>query len=115
VAVAVQQETPKDVEREFWRTTGAMMMGWFLGILVGTFIGNVVGDIDRLGLDAVFPAALLAIIGNLIRSGDGRIAAVAGGLICIVLLPVAPAGIPIILSVLGVAVAIILRRPEAVR
>ncbi|NCG24342.1 MAG: hypothetical protein GWP47_09480 [Actinobacteria bacterium] len=115
VAVAIQQETPKDVEREFWRTTAALMTGWFLGILVGTFIGNVVGDIDRLGLDAVCPAALLAIIGNLIRSGDGRIAAVAGGLICIVLLPVAPAGVPIILSVFGVAVAITFRRSGAAR
>lgn len=115
VAVAIQQETPKDVEREFWRTTAAMMIGWFLGIFVGTFIGNVVGDIDRLGLDAVFPAALLAIIGNLIRSGDGRVAAIAGGLICVVLLPVAPAGVPIILSVFGVAVAIIFRRSGAAR
>ncbi len=115
VAVAVQQETPEAVEREFWRTTAAMMVGWFSGILIGTFIGNVVGDIDRLGLDAVFPAALLAIIGNLIRTGEGRIAGIAGGIICLLLIPVAPAGVPIILSVLGVAVAISVRRAEATR
>lgn len=113
VAVAVQQETPEAVEREFWRTTAAMMVGWFSGIVVGTFVGNVVGDIDRLGLDAVFPAALLAIIGNLIRAGDGRIAGIAGGVICILLIPVAPAGVPIILSVLGVVVAISVRRSGA--
>ena len=45
------------------------------------------------GLDAVFPAALLAIIGNLLRTAEGMAAAVAGGLICLVLLPVAPAGV----------------------
>ncbi len=110
VAVAVQQETPEAVEREFWRTTAAMMIGWFSGIFIGTFIGNVVGDIDRLGLDAVFPAALLAIIGNLVRTGEGRVAAVAGGVICIVLLPIASAGVPIILSVFGVVVAILVSR-----
>lgn len=106
VAVGIQQSAAPAVEREFWRTTAAMMLGWFSGIAVGTFLGNVLGDVDRLGLDAVFPAALLAIIGNLLRTQDGLIAAVAGGLICIVLIPLAPAGVPIIASVLGVGVAL---------
>ena len=106
VAVGIQQATPPAVEREFWRTTAAMMLGWFPGIAVGTFLGNVLGDVDRLGLDAVFPAALLAIVGNLLRTQEGLTAAVAGGLICLVLLPLTPAGVPIIASVLGVAVAL---------
>ena len=95
VAMGIQQSTPATVEREFWRTTAAMMLGWFPGIAVGTFLGNVLGDVDRFGLDAVFPAALLAIIGNLLRTREGRSAAVAGGLICLVLLPLTPAGVPI--------------------
>lgn len=106
VAVGVQQPTPAAVEREFWRTTAAMMVGWFSGIAVGTFLGNVLGDVDRLGLDAVFPAALLAIIGNLLRTREGRSAGIAGGLICLVLLPLTPAGVPIIASVAGVMVAL---------
>lgn len=110
VAVAVQQPTPEGVEREFWRTTAGMMIGWFAGIAVGTFLGDVLGDTQRLGLDAVFPAALLAIIGNLLRTKDGRIAGVAGGVLCLVLLPVAPAGLPIILSLGGVAIAILLSK-----
>lgn len=106
VAVGIQQATPEAVEREFWRTTAAMMIGWFPGIAVGTFLGNVLGDVDRFGLDAVFPAALLAIIGNLLRTREGMAAAVAGGLVCLALLPLAPAGVPIILSVAGVVVAL---------
>jgi len=106
VAVGIQQTTPATVEREFWRTTAAMMVGWFAGIAVGTFLGNVLGDVDRFGLDAVFPAALLAIIGNLLRTKEGLTAAVAGGLICLVLLPLTPAGVPIIASVLGVVAAL---------
>lgn len=112
VAVAVQQPTPAGVEREFWRTTVGMMIGWFSGITVGTFLGNVLGDTQRLGLDAVFPAALLAIIGSLLRTRDGRAAGLAGGVICLLLLPIVPAGLPIILSVLGVAVALILVRED---
>lgn len=105
VAVGVQQATPQEVEREFWRTTAGMFSGWFTGIAVGTWLGNVIGDTQRLGLDAVFPAAMLAIIANLLRTKDGGIAGLAGGLICLALLPIAPAGLPIILSVFGVAIA----------
>ena len=98
--------TPAAVEREFWRTTAAMMLGWFSGIAIGTFLGNVLGDVDRFGLDAVFPAALLAIIGNLLRTNEGLTSAVAGGLICLALIPLAPAGVPIIASVVGVVIAL---------
>lgn len=108
VAIAVQQSTPEAVEREFWRTTIGMMLGWFIGIGVGSFLGDVMGDTSRLGLDAVFPAALLAIIGNLLRTEDGRVAGLAGGLICIALIPIVPAGLPIILSLGGVAIAVVL-------
>jgi len=113
VAIAVQQHTPKAVEREFWRTTAGMMIGWFGGVAVGTFLGDVLGDTSRLGLDALFPAALLAIIGNLLRTRDGRNAAIAGGLLCLVLLPIAPAGLPIILSLGGVVVAVLLSKNVA--
>jgi len=107
VAVAVQQETPRQVEREFWRTTAGMFLGWFSGLAVGTLLGNVLGDTQRFGLDAIFPAALLAIIGNLLRQRDGCIAGIAGGIICLILLPFIPAGLPIILSVFGVAIALV--------
>ena len=111
-AIAVQQHTPEAAEREFWRTTAGMMLGWFSGVAVGTFLGDVLGDTSRLGLDALFPAALLAIIGNLLRTRDGRNAGIAGGLFCLVLLPIVPAGLPIILSLGGVAVAILLSKDE---
>lgn len=113
VAIAVQQPSPEGVQREFWRTTAGMMLGWFSGIAVGTFLGDVVGDTSRIGLDALFPAALLAIIGNALRQRDGFIAGISGGLICLVLLPFVPAGIPIILSIFGVAVAMMMVRQPA--
>lgn len=106
VAIAVQQSDSSAVEREFWRVTAAMMIGWFPGIVVGTFVGDVVGDIDRLGLDAVFPAALLSIIAGLLRTGEGFAAGIAGAVICLALIPIAPAGVPIIASVLGALVGV---------
>lgn len=106
VGLAVQQRTPAMVVRVFWRVTAAMHTGWYLGIVVGVFLGNVLGDTERLGLDAVFPAALLAIIGNLLRQRAGATAALVGGALCLVLIPVAPAGVPIIVSLAGAFVAL---------
>ena len=106
VGLAIQQRTPSQVVRVFWRVTAAMHAGWYLGIVVGVFLGNVIGDADRLGLDAVFPAALLAIIGNLLRRRPGAVAAAVGGLLCLVLIPIAPAGVPIIVSLAGALVAL---------
>lgn len=106
VAVAIQQPEPRTVEREFWRVTVAMFIGWFAGIGAGTFLGNIVGDTARFGLDAVFPAALLAIIGSLLRRRDGMVTGIAAAAICVALIPVAPAGLPIILSVVAVAIAV---------
>jgi predicted branched-subunit amino acid permease len=106
VTIAVQQHHPRQVVRVFWRVTAAMFAGWTAGTVVGVFLGNVIGDADRLGLDAVFPAALLAIIGNLLRRRDGAAAAALGGVLCVVLIPISPAGIPIIASLAGALIAL---------
>jgi predicted branched-subunit amino acid permease len=113
VGVAMQQATPADVRRAFWMVTAAIHAGWWPGTFVGVFLGNVIGDAQRWGLDVVFPALLLAIIGNALRQRQGMIAAVTGGVLCAALVPVAPAGVPIIVSVVGAVVAV-RARPGAV-
>jgi len=112
VTWAIQQRRAADVVRVFWRATAAMHLGWLSGIAVGVFLGNVIGDAERFGLDAVFPAALLAIIGNLLRRRSGALAAAVGGGLCLLLIPVAPAGIPIIASLAGAIVALATTPPE---
>ena len=107
VTFAIQQRAARDVARVFWRVTAAMHLGWFAGTLVGVTLGNVIGDADRYGLDAVFPAALLAIIGGLLRERPAALAAAVGGGLCLVLIPIAPAGLPIIASLVGAIVALV--------
>jgi len=106
VTWAIQQRTAREVMRVFWRTTAAMHIGWVSGIAIGVFLGNVIGDAQRFGLDAMFPAALLAIIGNLLRRRSGALAAAVGGGLCLVLIPISPAGVPIIVSLTGAIVAL---------
>ena len=113
VGVAMQQTTPSTVMAAFWWVTGALHLGWWCGTFTGVFLGNIIGDANRLGLDAVFPALLLAIIANLLRQRPGLVAAVVGGGLCAALLPIAPAGTPIILSLTGAVVALKVPEPEA--
>jgi predicted branched-subunit amino acid permease len=103
VTLAIQQQGESAVRSAFWRTTGCMLFGWWIGSAVGVFLGNILGDTDRLGLDMVFPAALLSIIGNLLRQREGLVAAIVGVAVLVILFPFAPAGLPLLLSVVGVA------------
>lgn len=111
VAMAIQQTDGRLVAKAFWRVTAALMAGWWTGTIVGVFLGNIIGDADRFGLDALFPAAMLAIIGNGLRQRDGALAALIGGGLCLALIPFVPAGIPIIASLTGAVIAVRITKP----
>jgi predicted branched-subunit amino acid permease len=69
---------------------------WVIGTVVGVLGGGIIGDTDRLGLDAIFPAFFVALLLKEIGDRRARGVALAGGLIALVLVPVAPAGVPIL-------------------
>jgi 4-azaleucine resistance transporter AzlC len=82
---------------------------WVGGTALGAVAGDVLGDPNRLGLDAAFPALFLALLMTLLVSRRTVVAAVAGGLIALVLLPFTPAGVPIIAAA-TVCLARVVRR-----
>ncbi len=69
---------------------------WVAGGAIGVFGGDILGDPKRFGLDAAFPALFLVLLLTLTVNRRTILAAVAGGLIALVLLPIAPAGVPVI-------------------
>jgi predicted branched-subunit amino acid permease len=69
---------------------------WVGGTAVGVLFGDVLGDPERLGLDAAFPALFLALLATQLVNRSAAAAALAGGLIALVLIPVAPPGVPVI-------------------
>ena len=69
---------------------------WVGGTSVGAAAGEALGDPESLGLDAAFPALFLALLVPQVRSRRALAAAVAGGAIALALLPLAPAGVPIV-------------------
>jgi 4-azaleucine resistance transporter AzlC len=70
---------------------------WVGGTALGVFAGEWIGDPATLGLDAIFPAFFLALlIEGELRPGRPALAAALGALIAVLLVPITPAGVPII-------------------
>lgn len=70
---------------------------WVGGTIVGVLAGNVVGDPERLGLDVVFPALFLALlVGELRGDGWALAATLLAAALALSLVPLAPAGVPVI-------------------
>ena len=69
---------------------------WVVFTAVGVVVGDLVGDPNRLGLDAAFPALFLALLLTQLGTRRAVAAALAGGAIALALVPVAAPGVPII-------------------
>ena len=91
-ARALEPDRARRVDRALARTAHARaraarvlrlrlraLPGWNLGTLVGALAGGAIGDPATLGLDAAFPASMLALLAPLLRRRDVRAAALAGG------------------------------------
>ncbi|XAY07235.1 Inner membrane protein YgaZ [Paraconexibacter sp. AEG42_29] len=88
--------------------TSVQYVSWVGGTVIGALGGSVIGDPDRLGLDAVYPAFFLALLVSELRDRRSRGVALAGSVIALALVPIAPAGVPVLAAS---AAAIIGLRP----
>ena len=75
---------------------GLLYLAWIGGTVVGVLLGNAIGDANRLGLDAAFPALFLALLVPQLTGRRRLAAALLGGGIALVLIPFTPAGVPIV-------------------
>jgi 4-azaleucine resistance transporter AzlC len=101
-AMARAQDRPDAARRAFLATGVSVWVGWNLGTLAGTLLGGGLGDPRSLGLDAMFPAAFLALLAPQLRRPGAPVAAIAGAVIAIAVVPFAPAGVPVIAALAGV-------------
>jgi len=69
---------------------------WLTGTAVGVFAGKALGDPKALGLDAIFPAFFLALLMAELRDRRSRGVAALGAVIALALVPIAPAGVPVL-------------------
>ena len=77
--------------------TGALLFVlWNVGTLAGALFGRAVGDPAALGLDAAAPAAFLALLWPRLADRTSRLVAAAAAVTALALVPVAPAGVPVL-------------------
>lgn len=98
-AMAIGQREPALSRIAFWWTFAGVYTFWNLTTLLGAVGAQALGDPTRFGLDAVVPAAFLALLAPRLRTGavERRVALVAA-LIALVLIPFTPPGVPVLVS-----------------
>lgn len=102
VAFALAQRETEQRRAAYWGCGIALFACWNLGVLAGAFGGTVITNTDAFGLDAAFPAVLLALILPAMRDPATRRAALAGVVIALVTAPFLPPGLPVLLALAGV-------------
>jgi 4-azaleucine resistance transporter AzlC len=84
-------------------TIGALLwVCWVGGTAAGVALGSVIGDPSRYGIDGAFAALFVALVATHVRSRPPARVAVLGAAIAAVLIPLTPAGIPIVVASLAV-------------
>ena len=103
-----------DLERKraaYWACGLGVLACWPGGAVIGGLIGSAVHDTSAFGLDAMFPAVILALIVKDLREVRTRRAALAGAAIALAATPFLPAGLPVLLAL--AAVLLLVRAPAA--
>lgn len=90
-------------------STAIQYVTWVSGTALGVLFGSALGDPRDLGVDAIYPAFFLALMIGEIRSGRALGVAATGALIAFALVPVAPAGVPVLVASLASLIGLIRR------
>ncbi len=87
--------------------TGVQYVAWVIGTSAGVAVPGL--DARALGLDAVFPAFFLSLLVGEVRDGRRARVALGAAALALALVPVAPAGVPVLVA--STAALVGLRRP----
>jgi predicted branched-subunit amino acid permease len=89
----------------FWATGMSVYVFWNLATLLGALGAKVLGDPRTLGLDAVIPAAFLALLWSRLKGRELWAIAVLSATVAIVLTPVLRPGLPVLAAALVAIIA----------
>jgi predicted branched-subunit amino acid permease len=89
--------------------TAASYPCWLGGTILGVLAGDAIGDPDRLGLDALFPAFFLALLytGELQSGRRAWLAAGLGAATALALVDFGPPGLPVIAASLAALIGLV--------
>ena len=100
VSIAQERHGEEGMKLGFWTTGIGVYLFWNLFTLLGAIAAGAIGDPAALGLDAAVPAAFLALLWPRLKGPAPWAVAVATIALVLALVPIAPAGVPVITSAL---------------
>ncbi|MEV4194117.1 AzlC family ABC transporter permease [Streptomyces toxytricini] len=100
-AVALAQPDRRSARLGFTVTGLTLYVLWNLTTLLGVLGAEAIGDTAAWGLDAAGPAVFLALLAPMLRTGTERAVAVLAVVLGLGLLPVLPAGLPVLVAALA--------------
>jgi predicted branched-subunit amino acid permease len=104
-AMARAEDEPAAARRAFLATGVSVWICWNAGTLAGALLGSGLGDPRSLGLDAMFPAAFLALLAPQLRRPGAPATAIVGAAVAAAATPFTPAGVPLMLALTGLLAA----------
>jgi predicted branched-subunit amino acid permease len=91
-----------------WGVTVVNYPMWVGGTAIGVLAGDLIGDPERLGLDALFPAFFLGLlVGEATEGRRAWVAALLGATLALTLAPFTPPGVPIMTACLAALIALV--------
>lgn len=109
VAFALRHTDRARRRSAFWTCGVTLFTVWNIAVPLGVLAGSAVRNTAAFGLDATFPAVLLALALPTLTDGRTRTAAIGGASAAVALTPLLPAGLPVLAALGGLAA---LRRPR---
>ena len=108
-AMAIARDSVAESRLAFWATGLAVFTLWNLGTLIGALATHALPDPKVLGFDAAPPAAFLALLAPRLRAREPMAIALGAGVVALVCLPFVPAGVPLLIVAVLVAIFGVLR------
>lgn len=101
VAFALRQQTEAERRSAFWTCGIALYLSWNAATALGAVAGTIIQHPGSFGLDAAFPAMMLALALPAVTTRRAAAAVGTGALAAVALTPVLPAGLPVLASLAG--------------
>ncbi len=100
----ISQKSDALNKKAYWLSGLGILCVWPLGVLFGGLIGSYIEDPKVLGLDAMFPAILIALVLPKFDTYKKWISALSGACLSVASTPFLPLGIPALVALLGIFV-----------
>ncbi|MEU6056139.1 AzlC family ABC transporter permease [Streptomyces xanthochromogenes] len=108
-AVTLAQPTRRAARIGFTVTGATLYALWNLTTLAGALGARAIGDTDAWGLDAASPAVFLALLAPMLKTTTERVTAALAVVLVLALLPVLPAGVPVLGAALAAPLVLFLK------